>query len=398
MRITPLYELQCRCQKLQHLLCQRQIDAVIILQNSDLFYFTGSIQKGLLFLPAEGEPIYFVMRDHSRARMESGLCHVEKLVSLKDLGAGLARQGFALPRRLGFESDVLPVSEAERYQKLFADAEMVDVTPLIREVRAIKSAYELEIMKDCALLADRIYEYAKTVIKVGRTDHDVAADLLCFALKQGHQGLIRMRRFNAELFFGHVLSGADGAVPSHLDAPLGGLGITPAVGQGASYKTMAAHEPIIVDFIAAYDGYLVDQTRTLAIGSVPDKLQQAYHDMLEIQKLLFAIARPGVSWSELYRQCRSLALELGYGDHFMGAGESQVRFIGHGIGIEVDEYPFIAEGFDQQLLQPGMTFAFEPKAVFPGLGAVGVENTWRVSADGIKRLTFSSEDLWQLPN
>lgn len=398
MRITPLSELQCRCQKLQHLLCQRQIDAVMILQNSDLFYFTGSIQKGLLFLPAVGEPIYFVMRDHGRARMESGLCHVEKLVSLRDLGAGLARHGHALPRRLGFESDVVPVTEAERYQKLFSDAEMVDVTPLIREVRAIKSAYELEIMKDCALLADRIYEYAKTVIKVGRTDHEVAADLLCFALKQGHQGLIRMRRFNAELFFGHVLSGADGAVPSHLDAPLGGLGITPAVGQGAGYKTIAAHEPIIVDFIAAYDGYLVDQTRTFIIGSVPDKLQQAYHHMLEIQKLLFAIARPGVSWSELYRQSRSLALELGYGDHFMGTGESQVRFIGHGIGIEVDEYPFIAEGFDQQLLQPGMTFAFEPKAVFPGLGAVGVENTWRVSVDGIKRLTFSSEDLWQLPD
>lgn len=396
MRITPLTELEARVKKMQSLLQQREIDAAVIVQNSDLFYFTGTIQKGVLYLPAEGEPVYLVMRDHGRARMESGLRHVEPIASLKDVAACLERFGLPTPRRIGIESDVLPVADAERLKKVFA-AEMINATPLIREVRAVKSDYELEIMKDCALMADRIYEYAKTVIKEGKKDNEVAAELLCFALKEGHQGLIRMRRFNAELYFGHIMSGADGAVPAHLDAPLGGLGVTPAVGQGASYKAIAAGEPIIIDFIAAFDGYLVDQTRTLSIGPVADKLQQGYADMLKIQTRLFEVAKPGVSWSEVYRQCYDLAVELGHGEHFMGGGGTQVRFIGHGIGIEVDEYPFIAEGFDQQVLQPGMTFAFEPKVVFPGLGAVGVENTWRVADSGIKRLTFSGEELWQLP-
>lgn len=397
MRITPLAELSARHRNLQLLLREQEIDAAILVQNSDLFYFTGSIQKGLYYLPAEGEPVYFVFRDHGRARMESGLCHVEELDQLKNLPAELSRFGFSTPARLGLEFDVLPVLEAERYRRLFPGVELVTVSPFVREIRAVKSSYEIEIMKDCALLADRIYEHAKTVIRVGKTDHEVMAELFCFALKEGHQGLIRMRRFNAELFFGHIFSGVDGAVPAHLDAPLGGLGTTPAIGQGAGHKPIAANEPIIIDFIAAFDGYLVDQTRTLSVGPLPDKLQQAYHDMLEIQKLLFAVARPGVSWSELYRQCLQRAYDLGYADHFMGAGRSQVRFIGHGIGIEVDEYPFIAEGFETQVLVPGMTFAFEPKAVYPGIGAVGVENTWRVAEDGIKRLTFSNESLWEIP-
>ncbi len=396
MRLTPRTELEARTEKLQKLLQQRDIDAAVIVQNSDLFYFTGTIQKGVLYLPATGEPLYLVLRDHGRARMESGLRHVEPISSLKEISDALTRFGLPSPRRIGIESDVLPVAEAERFTRLLA-AETVNVTPLIREVRAIKSDYELEIMKDCALMADRIYEYAKTVIKVGKKDNEVAAELLAFALKQGHQGLIRMRRFNAELFFGHIFSGADGAVPAHLDAPLGGLGVTPAVGQGASYKAIAAGEPVIVDFVAAFDGYLVDQTRTLSVGPVADVLQQGYADMLKIQARLFEVARPGVSWSEVYRQCYGLALELGHAEDFMGAKGAQVRFIGHGIGIEVDEYPFIAEGFDQQVLEVGMTFAFEPKVVIPGLGAVGVENTWRVTDSGIKRLTFSSEELWPLP-
>lgn len=397
MRLTPLAELDNRSQKLQEKLREQDIDAAILVQNSDLFYFTGSIQRGLYYLPAEGEPVYFVFRDQGRARMESGLCHVVPLDRLASLPAELGRCGLPQPQRAGMEFDVLPVVEVQRYSKVLPATELVDVSSLVRTVRAVKSSYEIEIMKDGALLADRVYEQAKNLLVVGKTDHEVMAELFSFALKEGHQGLIRMRRFNAEMFFGHIFSGADGAVPAHLDAPLGGLGTTPAVGQGAGHKKIAAHEPIIVDFIIAYDGYLVDQTRTLSIGSLPDKLLQAYADMLEIQKLMFELARPGLSWSELYRRCHERACELGYKQHFMGAGTSQVRFIGHGIGIEVDEYPFIAAGFDDQVLLPGMTFAFEPKAVFPGLGAVGVENTWRVAQEGVKRLTYSNENLWQLP-
>ncbi|MCW8858620.1 MAG: Xaa-Pro peptidase family protein [Deltaproteobacteria bacterium] len=396
MRITPLSELRLRCEKLQKLLHQEGLDGAILVQNSDLFYFTGSIQRGLFYLPAEGEPLYLVIKDQGRARMESGHQHVLKIDSIRELPGKLNEYGLKLPQRVGMELDVLPVQLYQRYLKILPAAEVVDVSPLVRRVRAIKSEYELSIMQDCAVLAEKTYEYAKTVIAVGKTDLEIAAELEFFARKEGHQGIIRFRSFNSELYFGHVFSGSDAAVPAYLDAPLGGLGLSPAVGQGASYKTIASGEPIIIDFIVAYDGYLVDQTRTLSIGPVADSLKLAYADMLQIQQRLYDIARPGMSWGELYRQCYDLAVSLGHKDSFMGADGAQVSFIGHGIGIEVDEYPFIAKGFDSQILEENMTFAFEPKAVFPGLGAVGVENTWRVTQDGLKRLTFANENLAEL--
>lgn len=396
MRITPATELIARSKALQALLQEQGIDAAVLVQNTDLFYFTGSIQQGIFYLPAEGEPVYLVRKDFSRARMESGLQHVLPLQSMRELLTLLLKQGIILPKSVGMELDVLPTLLFQRYKSIFAPAEVVDVSSLVRHVRAIKSDYEIGIMKDSALIMDRVFKHAKEVLAVGKSDLEVLAELEHFARTEGHQGMVRFRGFNSEISFGHVFSGADGAVPSFLDAPLGGLGQNPAVGQGSSYKQIAGGEPIIIDLVIAFDGYLVDQARTMSFGPLPDTLRDAYFAMLKIQERLFAIAKPGVSWGALYQECLQLASDLGYQDHFMGAPGAKVSFIGHGIGLEVDEYPFIARGFDDQLLQENMTFAFEPKAVFPGLGAVGVENTWRVSDSGIKRLTYSDESLLEL--
>lgn len=393
MRITPTTELTDRTARLQQLLVAGGLDGVLILQNADLFYFSGSIQQGVLYIPAEGEPLYMVRRDHGRARMESGLKQVVPLRSPKDIPGLLAEHGLPQPAAAGMELDVVPVALFQRFQKVFGATELRDATPLIRQVRAIKSDYEIEIMKDAALQVDAMVKHAKEVIQVGMTDLELAAELECVARKKGHQGVTRMRGFNSELFFGHIFSGPDSAAPAFVDAPLGGLGVNPAVGQGASYKSIAAGQPIIIDVLGAFDGYMVDQTRTMCIGGLPDQLMRAYEDMVKIQDRLKQIARPGVSWGAIYDDCHALAVELGYADAFMGSKGAQVSFIGHGIGVEVDEYPFIARGFKDQLLEEKMTFAFEPKAVFPGLGAVGIENTFWVEADGLKHLTFSDQEL-----
>lgn len=393
MRITPTTELTHRTARLQQLLVETNLDGVLILQNADLFYFSGSIQQGVLYIPAEGEPLYMVRRDHGRARMESGLKQVVPLRSPKDIPGLLAEHGLPQPAAAGMELDVVPVALFQRFQKVFGATELRDATPLIRQVRAIKSDYEIEIMKDAALQVDAMVKHAKEVIQVGMTDLELAAELECVARKKGHQGVTRMRGFNSELFFGHIFSGPDSAAPAFVDAPLGGLGVNPAVGQGASYKSIAAGQPIIIDVLGAFDGYMVDQTRTMCIGGLPDQLMRAYEDMVKIQDRLKQIARPGVSWGAIYDDCHALAVELGYADAFMGSKGAQVSFIGHGIGVEVDEYPFIARGFKDQLLEEKMTFAFEPKAVFPGLGAVGIENTFWVEADGLKHLTYSDQEL-----
>lgn len=393
MRITPASELQARTEKLQKLMQSAGLDAVLMTQSADLFYFTGSIQQGLLYLPASGEPVYMVRKEYMRARMECGLKEVVPFKSPRDIPGILADFGLPLPQRAGMELDVLPVAAYNRFRKPFGECEMVDAAPLIRTVRAVKSDYEIEIMKDAALQVEKVCQRAREVIKAGMTDFELAAELEYAARKAGHQGLTRMRGFNSELFYGHVFSGADSAAPAFNDTPLGGIGVNPSVGQGASYKRIKENEPIVVDFTGAFDGYLVDQTRIFCIGGLPEPLEQAYHDMVRIEQRLKEIARPGVSWGALYDDCHALAVEMGYAEHFMGSAGAQVSFIGHGIGIEVDEYPFIARGFHEQPLEKNMTFAFEPKAVYPGLGAVGVENTFWVAEDGLKHLTFTSEEL-----
>ncbi len=393
MRITPASELFARIAKLQHLMQKDDLDAVLMIQNADLFYFTGSIQQGMLYVPANGEPLYMVRKDHGRARMESGLKEVLPFKSPKDIAGILADYGCALPKRAGMELDVVPVDLYQRFARAFEGCEMVNASHLIRTVRAVKSEYEISIMKDAALQVDRVCQRAREVLREGMTDLELAAELEFCARQQGHHGVVRMRGFNNELFYGQIFSGADSAVPAFLDTPLGGLGLTPAVGQSASYKTIRCNEPIIVDFAGAFDGYLVDQTRIFSLGPLPDKLMRAYEDMLRVQHKMQLVARPGVAWGEVYDQCHSYACELGYREIFMGNPGAQVSFIGHGIGTEIDEYPFLARGFKDQLLEENMTFAFEPKVVFPGLGAIGIENTFRLAADGPKHLTFSSEEL-----
>lgn len=392
MRITPKEELEHRIARLKQLIVAEGLDAVIIVQNADLFYFTGTIQSGSLYIPAEGEPIYLVRKEFSRARMESGLREVVPFSSMKDIPPILADYGYPLPGRIGMELDVLPVSFFDRYRTVFPAAMFSDATPLIRRVRMIKSKYEIHLLQDAAVQVDNVWRRAKEVLREGMTDLELAAELEFAARKEGHQGLVRMRAFNSELFYAHVFSGPDSAVPAYVDTPLGGLGLNPSFGQGAGLKRIERNEPVIVDFAGCVDGYLVDQTRVFSLGPLSERLKRAYDDMLRVQERMTELVAPGVPWSAVYDRCLSLAEDLGYADSFMGNKGAQVSFIGHGIGIEIDEYPFIARGFRDMSFEPGMVFAFEPKVVLPGEGGIGIENTFYLShTEGLRQLTFSDE-------
>ena len=393
VRLTPKNELEYRYRRLQTEMAGAGLDAVIMLQNADLFYFTGTIQTGNLYVPASGEPLYLVRRDFLRARMESALSLVLPFASPSELPGVVAEQGHPTPARIGLELDLLPVNLFHKYQTLYPNVQFFDATPLIRRVRMVKSHYEIHILQDAALQADKVYRRAAEVIREGMSELALASELEHLARLEGHQGYLRMRAFNGELAYNQILCGPDAAAPAFCNTPLGGMGLTPAFGQGASYNRIGRGEPIMVDFASCYDGYVVDQARMFAVGSLPDRLRQGYHDMLRIEELMLRLAEERPTWGSIYDACLALACQLGYAEHFMGRAGSQVPFIGHGVGLEIDEFPFIARGFHEERLAPGMAFAFEPKLVFPGEGAVGIENTFYLTETGIKRLTFSSQEL-----
>ena len=390
---TPKPELDRRIDELQSHLIAHNMDAALILQNIDLFYFAGSIQKANLYVPAKGDPILMVNKSTERARAESAIEKIVHLKSPKKIPQILKTSGYETPRRLGLELDVLPTNMFFNYRRLFQDAEMADISPSIRLIRAVKSSYEIDIMRRAAELSDRIAGQVPNILQEGLTELEVAGKLEAEARRLGHQGVVRMRLWGGEMFYGHLMAGTTGAAPSYLASPTGGVGANPAIAQGPGFKTIQRHEPILVDYVFAFNGYLSDHTRIFSLGSLPQELVDAHSAMLEVQEMVKTLAKPGVASGDIYEKAVTRAGELGYAGHFMGAaGKERIRFVGHGIGLEVDEYPFLAAGQDLPL-QAGMTIAVEPKLIFPGKGVVGIENTHVVRQDGLEQLGRFPEEI-----
>ena len=203
-----------------------------------------------------------------------------------------------------------------------------------------------------------------------------------------------MRGLNAAPFWGHFMAGETALVTSFFDGAVGGPGVGPAYRFGASFKPLQRNEPVVVDYPGIFHGYIVDMTRILVVGRLPEKLVRAHRVALEIQETLIREVRPGWTAAAVYERARTLAGEAGLAAHFMGH-DNPVRFVGHGVGLELNEMPVLAPGFETEL-SPGMVFALEPKFAFPGAGVVGIENTFLVTADGLERLTNHPDALQEL--
>jgi Xaa-Pro dipeptidase len=368
-----------------------RLDAAVIVQNTDLAYFSGTNQQAHLIVPARGEPVLAVRRTLARAQAESPLT-VQPLRSLSGLAAALDGAGVGPGARLGFELDVLPASSFLAYRDRLAGYELADCSPLVREVRAVKSEWEIERMRQASRQVDAAARAVPGMLAAGTSESQVQLEVETELRKAGHQGQLRFRGFNQEMHYGQVLGGPSGAVPGYSDSPLCGPGPNPAVGKGANGHVLEPGDPVIVDLVGGCDGWLADQTRTFFVGRAADDLRDAYAAALRILRTVDSSVRPGIAPSALYEQARQMAEQAGLEEHFMGAGPDRVRFLGHGVGMEIDELPILAPGFDEPLAA-GNVIAIEPKFVFPGRGAVGIEDMYAVTADGCERLTTAPEEL-----
>jgi Xaa-Pro dipeptidase len=389
MKKTPKEELNRRIRTLQRRMASEEMDGALVVQNADLFYFTGSVPQGHLFIPPSGEPLLFVRRNADRIRNESELDNIIPMAGLRELPGLLAHHGYSQIRRLGMELDVLPVSLYLRYLDIVKPAEIVDVWPSIQAVRAVKSDYETGLMKEVASLSDFMVATCRNNLKQGLTDIELAATIEAAARTRGHQGYVRARAFNQEVYWGHLISGPDAADLNFVESTTGGRGLYNAFPQGSGWRTIRRQEPVIFDLGAVMYGYCIDQTRTLSLGPLPNKLDDAYKASLEIHYRLGKMIQPGVAVGELFSEAQRMAESHHLGEHFMGYGNQRLRFCGHGVGLELDEYPVIVKG-GKALLAPGMVIAIEPKFNFPGEGVIGVEDTFVVMDKGSQRLTNAS--------
>ncbi len=388
--MTQLEEIKSRIKKLQSAMREKEISAALLIQRADLFYFSGTGQNGQLFIPSEGEPTLFIKKSVARAQQESAIDNIIPYTGWDNL-IDLVEKSTSPGSPVGLELDVLPAGLFLRYQEKMKNNHLVDISGIIRRIRAIKSNYEIGQMKEAARISKSVFLHARDKIKEGMTEVELSGHLEFHARTLGHQGAVRMRGFNQELYYGHVLSGENAATISFFDGPTGGSGLNPSFPQGAGASVIRENEPILIDFVSVLRGYMVDQTRIFCLGEPPMHLREAHRQAVWIKNALAKIGKPGVKCSDLYEKAAEMANEAGLANHFMGYVE-KVNFVGHGVGLELDELPIIAPGYDVPL-EEGMVFALEPKFIFPSEGTVGIEDTFVVGCDSLIQLTDFSEAM-----
>ncbi len=312
---VPAEEIAGRLVAFQSLLKENGIDAAVIRQNADLYYYTGTVQDAHLVVPAAGEPLLMVRRDLTRAEEQSPIRPVVPLRSLSELASAVTSAcGNEHPRRVGMELDVLPAALFFVYdENIFPRQQIVDVSTLIRRMRTVKSPWEIEMMRAAGAMSKRIADAVPELLREGIAEFELAAELEALARKAGHAGMLRCRTFNMEMSFGHILSGPNAAVPSYNDGPTGGPGVSPVFGQGGGYRKIRAGELVSVDTVTSCHGYFNDQTRNFSIGSPPDRLLDAYAFVREVSERFRDVAKPGVVTGKLFEQVWRWAEDAGWG-------------------------------------------------------------------------------------
>lgn len=384
-------EYLARVKRFQRELGRKDIDAALLVQRVDLYYLSGVNTDAQLCVPAMAPAILIVQKEMEHMRSCSAIGNIVELTTLSSLHDAILEQLGREPRRLGLELDILPINRYQVYQKAFPNADIVDVSPLIREIRMVKSEYEMSRIQKAAEMADSMFEQVPIYLREVETEMDLATKVEFYYRSKGHPGIIRTRGFNSEAFYGHLMSGKNAALPSSSPGPTGGKGVGPFYSQGASKERIGRNEPILIDYAANVEGYISDQTRIFSMGDLSEKYQKAHEIMVQMQDTLAEKGRPGVRSGDLYDLAQKIAEKSGLKEGFMGYPES-VPFVGHGVGLELDEWPIIASRSDT-ILDEGMVLAIEPKVVFPGEGVVGIENTFVVTTHGMKKLNRFPDEI-----
>ncbi|NJD91660.1 MAG: aminopeptidase P family protein [Geobacter sp.] len=380
-------EAQQRIAKFQGMLKEKGLDGALFIFPIDVYYFTGTRQNSTLWIPAAGEAMLLVRKSFSRAKAESPLTDIRPFPTSKEFAGQFP--GSAL--KIGFTYDVAPAAQLNFYAKMLPGREFVDISPLNREIRSVKSAFELDQLRLCGERLCSVFAQVPQFLKAGMRELDLAAEFEYRLRKTGHEGYVRMRAFNQELFGGLTL--ASGAASyGFFDGAVTGRGLSNASPQGASLELVRENEPVFVDFTGVFDGYITDMTRIFVIGKLDPQLQEAFKVSLAIQAWLQAELKPGAICEELFLKSAEIATAAGFGDYYMGMPGENAKFVGHGVGLELDEFPVLAQGFKVPL-QAGQTIAIEPKFVIPGKGVIGIENTFAVTAAGGEKITNIPDDI-----
>lgn len=385
-------ELTSRVDKLRIKMDEKNIDFTILFQNIDIYYFTGTMQNAVLFVPKNGDILFFVKKSVERAQKETYL-DIIPVSNNDEIFKIIKQKGFK--GRFGLELDVLPANIFLRLVKELNLVDFVDVSGLIREIRMVKSEYELKQLKKSGEIVDIVFKSVKEHLREGMTELELASILESVGRRSGHNGVMRMRGFNQEMDNITITQGLSGTVVGHADAPILGQGLCPAVPHGSSLNSIKKHIPVLIDYGACFNGYITDETRPFVVGELDPFFEKPYKVAYEIIETIKEAGKEGVNGRKIYEISFDIVKKAHLEDYFMGYGEGKVSFLGHGIGLEINELPVITPRHDIDLKE-GMVFAVEPKFIIPKKGVVGIEVDFIVRKNNLERVSNSIYELRKL--
>ena len=382
-------ELELKWRRIQQAMRQEEADGCLLTMNMNLYYVSGQVFNGYFYLPAEGRPYWFVKR---LTVPETNQVHViRKPEQMPELFRDL---NLAMPRKLLLEADELSYNEYIRLQHVFRAEATGNASALIRHIRMIKTPWEIEQMRISARRHEAVYREIPACYRPGMRDVELQIEIEKRMRMHGSLGYFRAFGSNMDIFMGSLLAGENAGEPSPFDFALGGAGMHASGPLGANGTLLREGTTVMADMSGNYTAYQTDMTRVFSIGKLPDRAYRVHRVALEIQARMERTAKPGVSCAELYRDALAMAGQEGLKDCFMGT-HLQAKFVGHGVGLEINELPVLTTR-SKDILQPGMTFAFEPKFVLAGIGAVGIENTFLVTDSGVEKMTLLDENIIEL--
>lgn len=368
---------------------QPDFDAVFVMDKVNQYYFTGTIQDGVFVVLRDGAYLYFVRRSLERALEESPLENIFPMTSYRDVRGKIGDIQTAL-----VETGTVTLGILGRMRKYLTLETLLPADTIIAGLRAVKSAFELALIRAAAERHGHILDTeVPALLKEGISEAEFTARLYARMVELGHHGLSRFSMFQAEFIAGQVGFSENAAYPVSFDVPGGMRGMHPAAPiLGDRSRRLRRGDLVAVDLGFGYCGYHSDRTQVYSVKDAPDgELLAAHRACMNIQRRAAAMLVPGAVPGAIYEAVMA-ALPGEFAGNFMGAGRGQVKFLGHGVGLYIDEYPVIAGGFDEPLRE-NMVIALEPKMSFPGRGLVGVEDTYLVTAAGGECLTGGEKEI-----
>jgi Xaa-Pro aminopeptidase len=393
--MVPKEEIAKRIRLFKDALLTQGAAVTWIAHTTDLLYLTGSIQDGVLLVYPDREPVFYVKKSLKRAQRESPI-EAAPYPGSKQLYANI---NAALGRNdggLGMALDVTPASVYLRMCKSLPESKPVDVSGIIRLQKAVKSDWEHRQIALATKQVEIIFDEVRAIIKPGMTELDLTGWIEGRLRALGHSGPVRIRRPGMELAMLMAASGDSALYPTNFDGPVGGEGPYPVTPSGPGWKKLAAGETVMTDIVSAANGYHSDNARTFFLGNdIPANALAAHQFCVDCLAFIESRLKPGAVCEDIFNATDAWAKKTGEPEGFMGYGENRVRFFGHGVGLELDEFPVIAKKVSLALEQ-GMVIAVEPKAFLPGIGPVGVENTYKITQDGCESFCKTDRSLQKL--